>query len=135
MAWRQTRTAATALIARLPPLPDPWSVDELCSGLAEQRGRELVLHPCDEPALPFGLWFDDGSRDHIVYRVGVVGYHRDHVVLHEICHMLAGHGHQRDAEEELAEMFASMVLKLSRHRLPTQVSEYERRASALFGAG
>lgn len=131
MAWRRVKTAATALIAQLPALPQPWSVDELCERLAEQRGRDVVVHPANLPALPFGLWFDDGRRDHIVHRVGVVGYHRDHVVLHEICHMIAGHGTVRQADEELAEMFASMVLKIAG---TAPMSDFERRAAALFGA-
>lgn len=120
----------------------------------------MLLHPLSIPALPFGLWYDDGERDHVIYRSGLTGYHRDHVVLHEICHLLARHGSPEqaspapdtagksvvsaliehamrnrhvDAQEELAEMFASKVLKLARQPEPGSVSYVEQRAAAMFG--
>jgi hypothetical protein len=146
---------------QLPPLPEPWRIDELCMRLAEQRGRELVVYPADLPALPFGLWHDDGKRDYVIYRTGILGYHRDHIILHEICHMLARHNaverpgdwgegsdtdvvsrlienamHNRfnSAQEEIAEMFASKVLKLVRQSEAAELSSFERRAVAAFGA-
>jgi hypothetical protein len=136
-------------------------VDELCVSLSERRGRVLVLHSVDLPALPFGLWYDNGNQDHIICREGITGYYRDHVVLHEICHMLArdtavGPRGRTDeeadgdplsqlielamrdpyaiAQEEVAEMFASRVLKLAKQLPPVQVSNFERRAIAMFGA-
>lgn len=150
------------LIAGLPEVPQPWSIDKLCKRLTLQRGRELQLHSLHIPALPFGLWYDDGKRDHIIYRVGVSGYHRDHIILHEVCHMLARHraadrfalsreGGSRedllarlinhtiinphtDRQEELAETFASKVLKLSKQTTLASLSDFEERAAAMFGA-
>jgi len=160
MTRKQVRAAATALVAYLPPIPQPWSVDELCRRLAEQRGRVMLVHSLELPSLPFGLWYDDGKRDHIIYRAELTGYHRDHVILHEICHMLARHNtlasssdagssngdtfelleqvarnRHSDSQEELAEIFASMVLKLACQLRASPVGEFERRASAAFGAG
>lgn len=99
-----------------------------------------MLHELDLAALPFGLWYFDGERDHIICRAGTSGYHRDHIILHEICHMLAGHSTPQDAvasphgaaQEELAETFATIVLKQARDRPPR--GEFEQRASAVFGA-
>ncbi|MFI1971291.1 hypothetical protein BLA24_32440 [Streptomyces cinnamoneus] len=158
MTHRHQRAAAAKLVARLPELPRPWDVEALCRALAEMRGRPLTLHPMDLPAMPFGLWFDDGTGDRIVYRSSATGYYRDHIVLHEICHMLAGHGAlpehgaiQADpaggaqepvsgkpcsnAEEELAETFSTMVLKTAGQLRPKKVSAVERRAEELLGAG
>jgi len=150
------------LVNQLPQLPVPWSVEELCKRVAEQRRRPLHLHAVDVPALPFGLWFDDGKEDHILYRVGCTGYHRDHIVLHELCHMLAGHNaihlptdngeiarpdlvHDfiertttnsiTDFQEEAAETFATRVLKRVEQTPLRPPSEFERRASKLFGHG
>jgi hypothetical protein len=161
MVGDQAHAAVTKLMMQLPPLPEPWGIDELCEQLAEQRGRELVVYPADLPALPFGLWYDDGKRDYVIYRAGTRGYHRDHIILHEICHMLARHntverplegddGSDADVisrlvenamrnrfnslQEETAEMFASKVLKLVRRSEATELSGFERRAVAAFGA-
>ncbi|WP_143230711.1 hypothetical protein [Actinosynnema sp. ALI-1.44] len=154
MTWKQARTEATTLMTGLPPLPRPWRIEDLCAALAERRGRPLLLHELDLAALPFGLWYFDGERDHVISRAGTTGYHRDHIVLHEICHMLAGHNTgpatadgddmaarviaaavaspHTNAQEELAEAFATMVLKQARKRPPG--GEFEQRASAVFGA-
>ncbi|MGH3826560.1 MAG: hypothetical protein ACRDQX_05205 [Pseudonocardiaceae bacterium] len=161
MIGEQARAAATKLMTQLPPMPEPWGVDKLCERLAEQRGRELVVYPADLPALPFGLWYNDGERDYVIYRTGIRGYHRDHIILHEICHMLARHntvaqpldgGEDSNADvvsrlvenamrnsfnslqEETAEMFASKVLELARQSKVTELSGFERRAAAAFGA-
>jgi hypothetical protein len=161
MSWKQARAAAVVLMADLPPLPRPWRIEDLCAALAEARGRPLLLHELDLAALPFGLWYFDGERDHVISRAGATGYHRDHIVLHEICHMLAGHNaapppesdedvapemiktaminaavanpHTTD-QEEIAEAFATAVLKLAKQPAPEPGSEFEQRASAVFGA-
>jgi hypothetical protein len=125
----------------------------LCRRLADVRGRPLTLHDADLPALPSGIWYDDGSRDRIIYRATAAGYHRDHIILHEICHLLAGHGRPLPAladgplgtagsdlgrayqgfEEALAEAFASTVLNLAGQLPSPDLSAVERRAEELFG--
>lgn len=161
MANKHVRAMAEKLVARLPGLPQPWDVEELCQALGRARGRALKLHSADLPALPFGMWYDDGATDHIIIRSSATGYYRDHIVLHEICHMLAGHGTAlqevlsgpgsgsgsgtdgrrakgkscSDAEEELAETFASLVLKIAGQMRPKGISAVERQAESLLGAG
>nr|WP_052477837.1 hypothetical protein [Kibdelosporangium sp. MJ126-NF4]CEL14359.1 hypothetical protein [Kibdelosporangium sp. MJ126-NF4]CTQ88725.1 hypothetical protein [Kibdelosporangium sp. MJ126-NF4] len=137
--WKQARAEAAVLMADLPPLPRPWRIEDLCVTLARRRGRPLLLHELDLAALPFGLWYFDGERDHIISRAGATGYHRDHIILHEICHMLAGHTTDlaavtgpRTAQEELAETFATIVLKQARKR--PEGGDFEQRVSAVFGA-
>ncbi|MCE7003815.1 hypothetical protein LWC34_13395 [Kibdelosporangium philippinense] len=151
MTWKQARAEAVELAARLPQLRRPWRIEDLCTALAAKRGRPLLLHELDLAALPFGLWYFDGDRDHIISRAGVTGYHRDHIILHEICHMLADHNAapatpdgltdviatamanpHTTSHEELAEAFATVVLKQARKRPPG--GDFEQRASAVFGA-
>lgn len=162
MTWEYARDVVAELMAQLPPVPEPWGIDELCQRLAQQRGRELVICPVDLPALPFGLWYNDGERDYVIYRAGIRGYYRDHIILHEICHILAKHNTERNSlptvdensdvdvvsrllknamhnkfnslQEGTAEMFASKVLKLARGHGATELSRFERRAAAVFGA-
>ncbi|GII95036.1 hypothetical protein [Sinosporangium siamense] len=127
----------------------------LCRTLELSRNRPLTLHSVNLPAMPFGMWYDDGREDHIFYRSSATGYYRDHIVLHEICHMLVGHG-TRPAqltgetvsylvdgqrlnsrvygtfEEQLAETFSSMVLKIAGQKRSGGVGAVERRADELF---
>lgn len=107
--------------------------------------------------MPSGFWYDDGESDHIFYGSSVSGYYRDHIILHEICHMLAGHGvaphdlaaaHSSDlfargqsqalkchnTEEEIAETFSAMVLKRAGRMRNKGISAVESRAQELLGA-
>jgi hypothetical protein len=158
MNRRQMRAAVTTLIEQLGPIPRPWRVDDLVRGLELARGRRILLHPMRIPALPFGLWYDDGRRDHIIYRAGMTDYYRDHVILHELCHMLARHNtddqsvfagddsvrglieraihsHHSDDQERFAELFASKVLGRAVRAQGGRDGSLERHAAALFGVG
>lgn len=146
----------TSLIDQLPLEPRPASVRDLCRRVAEQRARPLFVRSVNVPALPFGLWYCDGKRDYILYRAGCSGYHCDHIILHEICHMFAednlrpssytdggdvlevieyaATNPRTDLQEEVAETFAARVLKLLDHSWSREPSEFERRAAAMLGA-
>ncbi|MDQ1308590.1 MAG: hypothetical protein QG671_4425 [Actinomycetota bacterium] len=162
MTRRRVHVAVSRLSAHLPEIPTPWDVDELCEALQRRRRRPLLVHSLNLPSLPFGLWYNDGQRDHIIHREGVTGYHRDHIILHEVCHMLSqdntvasnprekeghlveGHnevirqawrGRYSTVQEEIAETFASTVLRLACGQLRRPASGFEQRAAAMFGVG
>ncbi|MFI5497222.1 hypothetical protein [Actinoplanes sp. NPDC051859] len=148
MTAKYTRAIAGRLVARLPDLPEPWDIEALCRDTARLRGRPLTVHAVNLRGLPSGLWYDDGVSDRIIHRAGATGYYRDHIILHELCHILAGHGVPRrpdqgsasrarvcdSIEEEVAETFAAMVLRAAGQRPPRTVGAAERRASELLGA-
>jgi hypothetical protein len=154
---RDVLASVDALTAQLRVLPNPWDIAVLCDQLAEQRGRPLLLRPVDLPAFPFGLWYDDGQRDHVFYRARLAGFHRDHVILHELCHMIADHNrHSRSlrqgekesdvstlilraagnphsaTQEEIAELFATQILFSVRKQHIT-LDDMELRAATVFG--
>jgi hypothetical protein len=156
-ARRDVLASVDALTAQLRVLPNPWDIAVLCDQLAEQRGRPLLLRPVDLPAFPFGLWYDDGQRDHVFYRARLAGFHRDHVILHELCHMIADHNrHSRSLrqgekesdvstlilraagnphsaiQEEIAELFATQILFSVRKQRIT-LDDVELRAATVFG--
>ncbi|OJF14435.1 hypothetical protein [Couchioplanes caeruleus] len=159
MTSKYTRAIAGRLVARLPELPEPWHIEVLCRDVARLRGRPLTVHGVSLRGLPSGLWYDDGVSDRIIHRASATGYYRDHIILHELCHILAGHGVPRpkvvaemtrtgpagraeqtrarlcdSIEEEVAETFATMVLRAAGQRPPRDLSVAERRAEELFGA-
>ncbi|GGM81253.1 hypothetical protein GCM10012275_59870 [Longimycelium tulufanense] len=73
-------------------VPAPLNVRDLCRRLGEARGRpiELYEYPLEVPG-PFGLWFRLPDRDAIFYQQGSVPWHQDHIILHELGHLLRGH--------------------------------------------
>ncbi|GHE54037.1 ParH-like protein [Streptomyces sp. P9-2] len=75
-------------------LPDPFDVVELIARVSKKRGKPIHLHsfpgmPGDE--LPCGAWIATDKADHIIVEDATSPLHRDHIVLHEVSHMLLGH--------------------------------------------
>lgn len=71
-----------------------FSVENLCSRLAMYRGRPLYVQPLPGAAVltgPCGVWLETETEDFIFYAPNTSRLHQDHIVLHEIGHMLRQH--------------------------------------------
>lgn len=70
----------------------PLRVDVLCRRLGERRGRPIRLVPYALPVPgPFGLWIATDAGDYIFYQQETTKPHQDHIILHEVGHILADH--------------------------------------------
>ncbi|MGD3109391.1 hypothetical protein [Streptomyces sp. YGL11-2] len=81
-------------------LQPPLSVKALCKALGEKRGRpiELRAYPLPKPG-PSGLWFETPTADLIIYQQETTKLHQDHIILHEIGHILADHQSDNRVDE------------------------------------
>jgi hypothetical protein len=90
-ARRALRQDCARHIAKLDLRP-PFDVRQVCASLASQRGRPIHLRPMELPdGGPCGLWLATPRADVICYDSAVSGLHRDHIILHEVGHLLFGH--------------------------------------------
>lgn len=81
-----------AEIVALLDVPDPFDIVELARRIGTARGRPIVLRATDLPADgPSGMWIATRSADHICYAAGTSPLHQEHIVLHELGHLLCGH--------------------------------------------
>jgi hypothetical protein len=75
------------------PIPRPFDLSTFCAVVASHRGRPLSLQPM--PGLtagaPCGLWISVPTADYVFYDPGTSRLHAEHIVLHELGHMLSGH--------------------------------------------
>ncbi|MEV0292903.1 hypothetical protein [Nocardia sp. NPDC050710] len=84
--------------ARTVPLPSPWNLNAYLADVAAHRGRSISLHPVPGEILAEkgcrgkGLWVARKHDDIIVYDADATGRNADHIILHEVGHMLLGHG-------------------------------------------
>jgi hypothetical protein len=124
------------------PIPRPFSVESFVAQVASSRGRPIHLHTVPHHATadkPCGVWLATDDEDHIFFEEQTSRLHQEHIILHEIGHMLGGHkvlapkesldaqelfpdlqpqlvrqllGRVRydDSQEEEAEMLASLIL-------------------------
>lgn len=67
----------------------PLDVEALCQALSHRRGRPLYLRaaPLETPG-PSGLWVEYEDFDVILYQEETSRLHQDHIILHEVGHIL-----------------------------------------------
>ncbi|MFB4193374.1 hypothetical protein [Streptomyces carpaticus] len=75
-------------------IPTPFNIGDFCDRISEQRGRPLHLHSVpgiSGSGAPCGVWIATEASDHIFHEAATSPLHRDHIVLHEVSHMLLNH--------------------------------------------
>jgi hypothetical protein len=92
MTLYRLRRRCERLIAAL-DLPTPLDLAALCCHLGARRGRRVRLVPIPLPAGgASGYWLATEKADYIVTDCATVGPHQLHIILHELAHMILGHG-------------------------------------------
>ncbi|WP_228694917.1 hypothetical protein [Amycolatopsis japonica] len=78
----------------------PVEMSELCRRIGESRGRpiKLIAFPMEVPG-PCGAWLSASSSDYIVFQSETTRIHQEHIIAHELGHILAGHQAEPDEEE------------------------------------
>ncbi|OSP41394.1 hypothetical protein B7767_21070 [Streptomyces sp. 13-12-16] len=107
----------------------PLRIDELCRRLGEHRGRPIRLLPYSLPIPgPFGMWLATESTDYILYQRETSRIHQDHIILHEVGHILANHhSHQEELAQPVLPGLSPDVVKRALRRTSYD-EEHEREA-------
>ncbi|MFE0187261.1 toxin [Streptomyces sp. NPDC058989] len=88
---KKLRTAGAQKIAEL-DLPKVADVAELCRHLGEVRDRPITLVPMQMPAShPCGMWVAARDEDLIFYDANTTSAHQEHIILHELGHIICCH--------------------------------------------
>lgn len=110
------RVNVRALVDKL-DIPDPWDVDRLYESVAESRGRRIAVFAQNEMGDAMtGAVFRLAASDVVFYRASLSGWHREHVLCHELGHIIAGHledegGYAGGADENLTRTAAMMLAR------------------------
>ncbi|KAA2255218.1 hypothetical protein F0L68_28770 [Solihabitans fulvus] len=95
MRYHELRQRSEALVRDLDErvgVPNPFDIDVLVDRLESYRGRPIDLHPTARTAGgTCGMWIRERDRDVIAYAAQTSTPHQDHIILHEIGHMIADH--------------------------------------------
>ena len=87
-------------------IPDPFDVDAFASTIASRRDRPLRLLPKQTPLGPCGVWLAMPDADYVFYENGTTAVHREHIILHELGHLLSEHvAHESIDDDVLRELF------------------------------
>ena len=86
-------------------IPRPFSIDVFAAAVAERRGRALRILPL--PGLDgsdglSGAWVATDTTDYVLIDADASPWHRDMIGLHEIGHVLCGHGTEHGGPRDRA---------------------------------
>lgn len=142
MTTRQVRKRCQALVKTL-DFPRPFSVEAFVEGLSVRRGRPIRIHTMSiGPAInACGLWIATDVSDNIYVEEKTTKFHQEHIILHEIGHLLCEHGRSdREFHEALTILLPSirpeMISRLLRRSNYTNEQEREAElvASLIYSA-
>lgn len=72
-------------------LRDITDVQALCAMISAHTGRRIHLEPWSLTTDVAGIWFASGGADYIFYAQDATTPHQEHIILHELAHILSGH--------------------------------------------
>jgi hypothetical protein len=126
------RHACEAIIDRL-GLPWPFTAQAFCATVAASRGRPVHTYPHVFPdGGTSGVCISTELADHVFYEMHTSALHQEHIILHEIGHLVWGHTEQSPMTHERLpgpDLDASRVLSILGR---TSHSGDEERAAELF---
>ncbi|GAA3081815.1 hypothetical protein GCM10020000_79670 [Streptomyces olivoverticillatus] len=89
---RQIRRKCQTLVDTL-NLPSPFSIGTLIHEISSTRGRPIRVNtlPTELSGAACGLWIATDASDEIYVEKYTTQFHQEHIILHEIGHMLWDH--------------------------------------------
>jgi hypothetical protein len=73
-------------------ISEPFDIQQLCARLGDRRGRRIYLTALDITAdMPCGMFVSTSRFDAIFYRADTSRPHQEHIIGHEIGHLLCQH--------------------------------------------
>jgi hypothetical protein len=90
-------------------IPQPFDLDAFCGEVEVRRGRPLRRRavPGLHTHAPCGLWIGTPEADHVFYDPGTSPLHAEHIVLHELAHILSDHT-LSDGDGTLSSLFPDL---------------------------
>lgn len=75
------------------PIPRPFSTETFFAGVADQHGKNIeLIHAPLATGLPCGMLVSTDETDFIIHRTDATDLHAQHTDMHELGHLLLGHG-------------------------------------------
>lgn len=120
-------------------LPTPFELESFCEVLARKRQRPIELHSiAGLGGRTQGAWIPTRTTDIIIYEQQTTPLHQDHIVLHELSHIICGHEPPLVAGDIAGALFPDLRADLvqgilERHAYATREErEAELMASLIF---
>ncbi|MHB8645639.1 MAG: hypothetical protein ACYDAR_07610 [Thermomicrobiales bacterium] len=131
------KTLRKRCAARIPdlPIPFPFDVQIFTSSLAERRGRPIALQPMSLHGVISGAWVAMPSVDVVVYDQYTTPLHQQHIILHELSHIICEHEGIDSSEKGLQSLlFAHIPVARLRTLQDDQYSDGEEQEAEVLAS-
>jgi hypothetical protein len=72
-------------------IPEPFEVEAFAATVSRRRGRPLHLIPKGTGLGPCGVWLALPRADYVFFADDTTALHREHIILHELGHLICDH--------------------------------------------
>ena len=91
------------------PVPNPFDINDFCRVISSRRRRALHLVPKQTRLGPCGVWLSLPDADYVFFESETSQLHREHIILHELGHLLCEHQPTEVIDEEvIAQLFPDL---------------------------
>lgn len=115
MEQGSARERCLALLAEV-GIPEPFDIEKFAELVGERRGRPVVLQPM-VGAQPPAYCVPKTDVDVVRYEAGTGAFHRDHLILHELAHLLLEHDPGRFWDSGAEVLLPDLDLDVVRSRM------------------
>jgi hypothetical protein len=113
------------------PLSVPFDLEAFCQSLAAIRGHPIVLQPVEGVGWgTMGAWIPTEPADIIVYERHTTRLHQEHIVLHELSHLICEHQPQAVDSETAGLLFPDIRWDVVKEILKRQAYSTEEELEA-----
>ena len=88
-------------------LQDVTDVQALCAVVSAHTGRRIHLEAWRLTTDVAGIWLASGGTDYIFYAQDATPPHQEHIILHELAHILSGHAQDPIDAQALHQLYFS----------------------------
>ncbi|MDG4766031.1 hypothetical protein O7632_18265 [Solwaraspora sp. WMMD406] len=108
-------------------LPSPFDADELCRRVGDVLGQGITLVGVPMPTgAPFGLTFFTDAGHIVAYEQRTSRVHRDHIIAHEISHILLDHRTLAIDGRQASQLLMPALRPTLVHRVLNRTGVYSR---------
>jgi hypothetical protein len=117
-------------------IPNPWDINQFLDRLERHRGRDIDLCAISWTAGDScGAWQQREDHDVIAYAENTSGFHQDHIILHEIGHMISEHcGRCVLSEDEAQRIAPDLAPAAFAHLLDRSTGEAEEHEAEMIAS-
>lgn len=99
-------------------IPEPFSIEAVAQSISHRRGRPLHLVPKGNGRGLCGAWLVLPDADYVFFEGDTTALHREHIILHELGHLICDHLAAPAIDEEaLRELFPAVDVRTVRRVL------------------